>query len=101
VIHTGKSEPGEVHTTVWCFGQEVFVQATLVKYMIKRTWTKDSIPFENLKIHSLRATISLSNARPNLESHNLKNWLNLGKNYPILSLFTLLRIRYNQIELFD
>jgi hypothetical protein len=50
-MHTEKSEIGEstVHASVWFFGHEGFVQATSAKYMITRTWTKDSIPLENLK----------------------------------------------------
>ncbi len=46
---------GKVNTTARHFEHEGYVQAILVKNMITRTWTTDSIPFKNLKIHSLQA----------------------------------------------
>jgi ABC-type xylose transport system substrate-binding protein len=40
--------------------------------MKSRTWTKDSIPFENFKIGSLQAVISISKVRLKPENHTSK-----------------------------
>jgi hypothetical protein len=47
---------GKVHKTALYFVPEDFGKATLVKYMIT-TWTKDYIPFENLKLCTLQAAV--------------------------------------------
>ncbi len=46
----------EVHAIACCFGHEGLAQASLVKYMIKRTGTKDSIPFEHLTLNKPATT---------------------------------------------
>ncbi len=43
--HRKMQKFGKVHSMTWCFGQERFIQVILVKYMITRTSTKDSISF--------------------------------------------------------
>jgi hypothetical protein len=47
--------------------------------MKSRTWTKDSIPFENFKIGSLHAVIPISKVRLKPENLTSKNGLNHGE----------------------
>ncbi len=64
-----------IHAIAWCFGHDGLAQASLVKYMIKITGTKDSIPFEHLIAGSLRATMSLSKLHLNHQTILPKNGL--------------------------
>jgi hypothetical protein len=73
-------------------GMKGFVQATWSNYIISRTCTKDSIPFENFIISSLQAIISLSKVCLKPENHTSKMGWILVKKYLILILFTLFRI---------
>ncbi len=87
---------GKVNTTPRHFEYEGYVQAILVKNMIKRTWTTDSIPFRSLKIHSLQAAISVSAVLLKPENCTSKMNLNLGQKLSIL--FTLFRIPIKKLN---
>jgi hypothetical protein len=72
VSHRKLQKSGKVNAIARRFGHEGFVPATWSNYMISRTWTKDSIPFENFKIGSLQAVISISKVCLKPENHTSK-----------------------------